>query len=101
VGGGIAGILISGMGYGTMFVLMSVFNLLAILIYHLIETCVFGVRTHTMLLIPLDKEEWDGHLTERGNGSFLTYAHVDSPLEEGIGSVVITPAEGPGVVRQG
>ena len=35
VGGGIAGFLISGMGYGTMFVLMSVFNLLAILIYHL------------------------------------------------------------------
>ncbi|MBR1456467.1 MAG: MFS transporter [Oscillospiraceae bacterium] len=40
VGGGIAGTLISSFGYGRMFVLMSIFNLLAILIYAL-----FG-RTH-------------------------------------------------------
>ena len=40
VGGGIAGSLISSLGYGRMFVIMSVFNLLAILIYVL-----FG-RTH-------------------------------------------------------
>ncbi|MBR4394639.1 MAG: MFS transporter [Oscillospiraceae bacterium] len=33
VGGGIAGSLISGMGYGSMFVLMSVFNVIAIAIY--------------------------------------------------------------------
>lgn len=33
VGGGIAGSLISGMGYGKMFVIMSVFNVLAIAIY--------------------------------------------------------------------
>ena len=33
VGGGIAGALISSLGYGTMFVLMSGFNLLAIVIY--------------------------------------------------------------------
>ena len=40
IGGGIAGSLISSLGYGHMFVIMSVFNLLAILIYVL-----FG-RTH-------------------------------------------------------
>ena len=34
VGGGIAGMMISGMGYGTMFVSMSVFNVLAVVIYH-------------------------------------------------------------------
>lgn len=34
VGGGIAGSLISSLGYGQMFVIMSVFNVLAILIYH-------------------------------------------------------------------
>ncbi|MDO4974314.1 MAG: MFS transporter [Eubacteriales bacterium] len=34
VGGGIAGSLISGLGYGKMFVLMSAFNILAVLIYH-------------------------------------------------------------------
>lgn len=33
VGGGIAGVLISAVGYGWMFVLMSVFNVLAVLIY--------------------------------------------------------------------
>ena len=33
VGGGIAGSLISGLGYGKMFVIMGVFNVLAILIY--------------------------------------------------------------------
>ena len=33
VGGGIAGALISGVGYGKMFVIMSVFNVLAILLY--------------------------------------------------------------------
>lgn len=40
VGGGIAGILISGVGYHKMFVLMSIFNLLSILIY------VFFGRNH-------------------------------------------------------
>ena len=40
VGGGIAGSLISGLGYGRMFVIMAVFNVLAIIIYVL-----FG-RTH-------------------------------------------------------
>ena len=33
VGGGIAGSLISGLGYGKMFVIMSIFNVLAIAIY--------------------------------------------------------------------
>ena len=33
VGGGIAGALISGVGYGRMFVIMSTFNILAILLY--------------------------------------------------------------------
>ena len=40
VGGGIAGSLISGLGYGMMFLLMSAFNILAILIYH------FWARKH-------------------------------------------------------
>ena len=34
LGGGMAGSLISAMGYGKMFVIMSVFNILAIVIYH-------------------------------------------------------------------
>lgn len=36
VGGGIAGMLISSFGYGEMFVIMAVFNILSILVYILI-----------------------------------------------------------------
>ena len=72
-----------------------------IMIYHVIRNKVFGEDMLTMLYVSQEKDEWSGNFTKLEDGSFLTYAYVDSVIEDGVGSVIIAPAEGPGVVRVG
>ncbi len=72
-----------------------------IMIYHVIHNKVFGEDMFTMLYVSQEKDEWKGNFTKLENGSFLTYAYMESTMEDGVGSVVIAPAEGPGVVRVG
>ena len=72
-----------------------------VMVYHVIRSQVFGEEMLTMLTVSQEKEEWDGYFTDLGNGGFLTYAHVQSDMEDGISSVVIAPAEGGGILRIG
>ena len=72
-----------------------------IMIYHVIRNKAFGEDMLTMLYVSQEKDEWSGNFTQLNDGSFLTYAYVESPMEDGVGSVVIAPAEGPGIVRIG
>ena len=72
-----------------------------VMVYHVIRSQVFGEEMLTMLTVSQEKDEWDGYFTDLGNGSFLTYAHVQSDMEDGISSVVIAPAEGGGILRIG